>query len=79
MAARVATALRQGLDILVVRKLGVPSSPELAFGAIGPGGVVAHNPQVEILLSAIDRARVIEAETAEQAIPYQDPPKEDPR
>lgn len=47
VAAKVATALAAPLDVLVVRKLGVPWAPEVAFGAIGPGGVIVHNPEVE--------------------------------
>jgi putative phosphoribosyl transferase len=35
----VAGALGAPLDVIVVRKLGVPSLPELAMGAIGEGGV----------------------------------------
>lgn len=38
VAARVADALAAPLDVLVVRKLGVPFQPELAMGAIGEGG-----------------------------------------
>ena len=40
VAFEVAKALRAPLDVLVVRKLGVPFQPELAFGAIGEGGEV---------------------------------------
>ncbi len=39
VAAPVARALGAPLDVLVVRKLGLPGHPELAMGAIGPGGV----------------------------------------
>jgi len=39
VAFEVAKALRAPLDVLLVRKLGVPAHPELAFGAIGEGGV----------------------------------------
>lgn len=39
VAAEVAGALSAPLDVIVVRKLGVPSQPELAMGAIGEGGV----------------------------------------
>ena len=46
VAARVAGALRAPLDALVVRKLGVPLMPELAFGALGPGGVRVLNDEV---------------------------------
>jgi putative phosphoribosyl transferase len=38
VAARVAAALNAPLDVVVVRKLGVPFQPELAMGAIGEGG-----------------------------------------
>jgi len=34
----VALALEAPLDVFVVRKLGVPAQPELAMGAIAPGG-----------------------------------------
>jgi putative phosphoribosyl transferase len=39
VAAEVARALRAPLDVIVVRKLGVPGQPELAMGAVGEGGV----------------------------------------
>jgi putative phosphoribosyl transferase len=39
VASEVATALNLPLDIFVLRKLGVPGHEELAFGAIGSGGV----------------------------------------
>lgn len=49
VAFEVASALRAPLDVIVVRKLGLPFQPELAMGAIGEGGfsvvdrgVVAH-------------------------------------
>lgn len=39
VAGEVALALGAPLDIILVRKLGVPSQPELAMGAIGEDGV----------------------------------------
>ncbi len=39
VAAEVARALGAPLDVIVVRKLGLPFQPELGFGAIGEGGV----------------------------------------
>lgn len=39
VAYEVATALDAPLDVIVVRKLGVPFQPELAMGAIGEDGV----------------------------------------
>ena len=58
VAYEVATALHAPLDVLVVRKLGVPSQPELAMGAIGEGGVRVSNNDV------IRRANVTEEEIA---------------
>lgn len=46
VAFEVAKALRAPLDVLVVRKLGVPFQPELAFGAIGEGDVRVLNESV---------------------------------
>ncbi|HET9947724.1 MAG TPA: phosphoribosyltransferase family protein [Longimicrobiales bacterium] len=39
----VARRLGAPLDVLLVRKLGVPWQPELAFGAVATGGVVVLN------------------------------------
>jgi putative phosphoribosyl transferase len=46
VAFEVAKALGAPLDVLVVRKLGVPFHPELAFGAIGEDGVRVINHSV---------------------------------
>ena len=46
VAFEVARALGAPLDVLVVRKLGAPSQPELAMGAIGEGGVRVLNDDV---------------------------------
>ena len=46
LAYEIATALRAPLDTIVVRKLGVPSQPELAFGAIASGGIRVINDEV---------------------------------
>ena len=46
VAYEVATALRAPLDVIVVRKLGVPFQPELGMGAIGEGGARVINEQV---------------------------------
>ena len=39
VAAEIARALHAPLDVWVVRKLGAPDQPELAIGAIAPGGI----------------------------------------
>ncbi|HET8560406.1 MAG TPA: phosphoribosyltransferase family protein [Marmoricola sp.] len=46
VAAEVAQALEAPLDVLVVRKLGVPGMPELALGAVGEGGIRVLNDEV---------------------------------
>lgn len=43
VAFEVATALGAPLDVIVVRKLGVPYQPELAMGAIGEDGARVLN------------------------------------
>jgi putative phosphoribosyl transferase len=46
VAYEVALALRAPLDVMLVRKLGVPGHEELAFGAIAGGGVQVINRDV---------------------------------
>jgi putative phosphoribosyl transferase len=67
VAFEVAKALRTPLDVLVVRKLGVPFQPELAMGAIGEGGVRVLNDEVtrSIRISDTDIAAVEARERAE--------------
>ena len=54
VAFEVAVALDAPLDVIVVRKLPVPSQPELGMGAIGEGGV-------RIVNEAIVRAALVSA------------------
>lgn len=46
VAAEVAAALDAELDVLVVRKLGVPGHEELAMGAVAGGGLRVLNEEV---------------------------------
>lgn len=46
VGAAVARRLEAPLDVLVVRKLGAPGSPELAMGALATGGVKVWNDEV---------------------------------
>lgn len=65
VAFEVAEGLGVPLDVLVVRKLGVPFQPELAMGAIGEGGVRVEN--VDVLRSAgLGSAALDEAERRER-------------
>ncbi len=46
VAAEVARALGAPLDVIVVRKLGVPTQPELGMGAVGEDGVCVRTDAV---------------------------------
>jgi putative phosphoribosyl transferase len=46
VAFEVAQALGAPLDVIIVRKLGVPFQPELGMGAVGEDGVRVLNPEV---------------------------------
>ncbi len=46
VAAEIARALDAPLDVILVRKVGLPAQPELAMGAIGEGGVRLLNLDV---------------------------------
>jgi putative phosphoribosyl transferase len=58
VAHEVAVALGAALDVIVVRKLGVPVQPELAMGAIGEDGARVLNRDV------LHAARVSDADLA---------------
>jgi putative phosphoribosyl transferase len=58
VAAEVARALDAPLDVIIVRKLGVPIQPELAMGAIGEDGIRILAKEV------VRRARVSPEELA---------------
>jgi putative phosphoribosyl transferase len=66
VAYEVARALGAPLDVLLVRKLGVPAHPELAMGAIASGGVrVLHQAVIDSL--AIP-SEVVEATADREAV-----------
>lgn len=64
VAFEVARALGAPLDVLVVRKLGVPFQPELAMGAVGEDGVRVVNERIlaEARISADEIAAVEQRE-----------------
>jgi predicted phosphoribosyltransferase/pimeloyl-ACP methyl ester carboxylesterase len=66
VAAAVAEALALPLDIVVVRKLGVPSRPELAMGAVGEGEVRVVDRDV-IRRYAVHPAELARVERRERA------------
>jgi len=67
VAAEVASALGAPLDVLVVRKIGVPWNPEMAVGAIASGGMMALDvPTLNALrLTRADLEPVLQAERRE--------------
>jgi putative phosphoribosyl transferase len=69
VAAEVAERLNAPLDVFVVRKLGLPSHPELAMGAIASGGARVFNGEVVNALRIPDE--VIDAVSAEELIELQ--------
>ncbi len=66
VALEVALALNAPLDVIVVRKLGVPFQPELAMGAIGEGDTRVLNADVVAALG-LDSADLDRAERRERA------------
>ncbi|MBF6235400.1 phosphoribosyltransferase, partial [Nocardia farcinica] len=66
VAAAVREVLGGDLDILLVRKLGVPWQPELAVGAIGEDGARVINTDV-LAHTGLTRERVDEIEAVERA------------
>jgi putative phosphoribosyl transferase len=80
VAAEVARALDAPLDVIVVRKLGVPFQPELGMGAIGEDGVRIVNDEVVRLagvsedeVAAADRRERIELERRARRFRRQQP------
>lgn len=57
VAAAIATELQAPLDLILVRKIGVPYQPELAMGAIADGGslIIVRNEDV-IQLTGVSEA-----------------------
>jgi predicted phosphoribosyltransferase len=69
VAAEIATALRAPLDLIIVRKIGLPRQPELAMGAVVDGAepIVVRNEDIIRLgrVTAADFARACHHECAE--------------
>ena len=65
VAYEVARALDAPLDVIVVRKLGVPFQPELAMGAIGEEGVRIINEEV-VSIAGISASQLDEVEARER-------------
>jgi uncharacterized protein (TIGR00369 family) len=66
VAAEVARALRAPLDVILVRKLGVPAQPELGLGAIGESGARVINPEV-VRYAHVSEEQIAQVEVKERA------------
>ena len=66
VAYQVAVALAVPLDILIVRKIGVPFHPEMAMGAIGEDGVVVVDKQM-MAMAGVSEADFMAVERYERA------------
>ncbi|GII77124.1 hypothetical protein Sru01_21060 [Sphaerisporangium rufum] len=66
VAAEVARALHAPMDVIVVRKLGVPYQPELGFGAVGEGGVRVVTPDI-VRVAGLNPEEIAEVERRERA------------
>lgn len=83
VAYEVATALHAPLDVMIVRKLGVPGQEELAMGAIASGDIRIMNPGIvrglgisERAIEAVAASERREIERREQAYRGARPPLE---
>ncbi len=65
VASQVATALGVPLDLILVRKLGVPGQPEVAMGSIGERGVRVVNREI-VRLAQVSPADFAEVEARER-------------
>lgn len=65
VAFEVAHALGAPLDVILVRKLGVPFQPELGMGAIGEGGVRVLNAEV-VHLAGVAASEIDAVDLAER-------------
>jgi putative phosphoribosyl transferase len=66
VGAKIAEALKAPLDVMVVRKLGVPWQPELAMGAIAGGTRVLDEQLIrDLRISVEDVEAVVARETRE--------------
>ena len=64
--SRLRAALGAALDVIVVRKLGVPWQPELAMGAIGEDGVRVINDEI-VRITGVSNRELATVEACERA------------
>lgn len=69
VAEEVARVLGAPLDLIVVRKIGLPAQPEFAIGAIAAGGIVVREPQAlpPAVISSFQFEELVQRERLELA------------
>jgi len=65
VADEVAQVLNAPLDVMLVRKIGMPGQQELAIGAIASGNVLVHEPHLEKLIPPESFDRLAEEQRRE--------------
>ncbi len=67
VAFEVARVLSAPLDVMLVRKIGMPGQPELAIGAIASGDIVVHEPRIAEEFPGLEATfdRLVEAQRRE--------------
>ncbi len=72
VAIEVARQLRAPMDVFVVRKVGVPHSPELGMGAVAEGGTVVADDRVRRMLGiseeVFEHVAALEREEVERRV-----------
>jgi putative phosphoribosyl transferase len=83
VAFEVAAALHAPLDVMIVRKVGMPGQPELAVGAIASGNIVVRDPDTlrylpdgDAAFDALAARERVELERRERAYRAGRPPLE---
>jgi len=65
VAYQVAQMLKAPLDVMLVRKIGMPGWPELAIGAVASGNILVHKPPLESQIPAETFDRLAEEQRRE--------------
>jgi len=55
VAYEVARLMKAPLDVMLVRKVGMPGQPELAIGAVASGNITVYEPQMAAEIPDFDR------------------------
>ena len=68
VAYEVARMLNAPLDVMLVRKIGMPGWPELAIGAIASGNIMVHKPPLGEEIPAETFNRLVKSNVASSSV-----------